>query len=174
MTPITEPKYFQSRSLPLNPNVFRTACSHWFLTWSRWLKSTTSWAFRWRFFLCLLYCTTRLLQTISTLSLIFYPIVHDLAEDKLKVIFPSRPKSKMISSLQVFWLNLFILFSPLPFVPCSSHGSSSLVCVILTALGEEISTYHKLWCRLQSPNIFRADRSHWTLMCSEQPAVTES
>ena len=82
------------------------------------------------FFLYLLYCTTSLLQTISTLSLIFYPIVHDLCSNipvnilTLDVLVPvySAYKNLVVSSIGLSRFNrLGSSFS-------SRTGMSSLGC----------------------------------------------
>ena len=84
------------------------------------------------FFFNLIYCTTSLLQTISTLSLIFYPIVRDLCSNipvnipTLDVPVPvySAYKNLVISSIGLSH------FSRLRSSFSSRTGMSSLGCVI--------------------------------------------
>ena len=96
---------------------------------------------KWRFFLYLHYCTTSQLQTISTLSLISYSVLHDLWSNipgnilTLDVHVPvySAYKNLVISSIGLS------RFSLLGSSFSSRTGMSSLGCVI------NFSRYLVLW-----------------------------
>ena len=81
-------------------------------------------------FLYLLYCTTSLLQTISTLSLVFYPVLHDLWSD----IPVNIPTVDILAPVYIAYKNLVISsvglsrFSRLGSSFSSRTGMSSLGC----------------------------------------------